>query len=393
MSAGQSAGPAQPSRLASHIVAFGQALRGAGVPVDASRIATALEAAALVNLGDSLQFEVALESVLISREQDRAVFRELFEAWFRSPRSMPLLQEATALPRPQGSRGRRARVLDALAPPRTRQPGAAPPGSDRDAGTSASAVQRLRHADFASLGADEYRRVERLAREIPLPLPQVRSRRSRPAARGERMHWAQALRIARRTGGELMVLPHHRPRPEPLPLLVLLDVSGSMERYARMLLAFLHAATAGRPGRRDVFAIGTVLSDLTPAFRLRDTDAMLAAASAAIPDYAGGTRLGDALAELRLRHARRLLGGRTVVLVVSDGLDTGDPARFTRELGWLRLHSRRLLWLNPLLRFQGYQPLARGAAVLHRHVHGMLAVHDLSRLEQLAAGLAGVMKR
>jgi len=177
---------------------------------------------------------------------------------------------------------------------------------------------------------------------------------------------------------------------------VLVDVSGSMERYARLLLAFLHAATRGghdRVARRDVFAFGTQLTDLTPAFRLADTDAMLAAASAAISDFAGGTRMGESLATLRQQHARRLVGRRTLVLAITDGLDTGAPEDLARELDWLRRRSRRLLWLNPLLRFDGYAPTARGAAVLHRHAHGMLAVHNISKLEELAASLAALMGR
>jgi hypothetical protein len=179
---------------------------------------------------------------------------------------------------------------------------------------------------------------------------------------------------------------------EPLPLLVLVDVSGSMERYARLLLAFLHTATQAHR-RRDVFAFGTNLTDLTPAFRIGDTDAMLAAASTAIEDFAGGTRLGESLATLRLQHARRLVGRRSLVLVISDGLDTGEPEQLERELDWLTHRCRRLLWLNPLLRFEGYAPLARGAAVLHRHAHAMLAVHNLSKLQDLAGSLAELLDR
>jgi uncharacterized protein with von Willebrand factor type A (vWA) domain len=165
-----------------------------------------------------------------------------------------------------------------------------------------------------------------------------------------------------------------------------------MERYARLLLAFLHAATRGNR-RRDVFAFGTHLTDLTPAFRIADTDEMLAAASAAIDDFAGGTRLGESLAVLRQRHARRLVGGRTLVLAITDGLDTGEPPQLESELQWLRRHCRRLLWLNPLLRWDGYSPIARGAAVLDRHADAMLAVHNLSKLDELASALADVLKR
>jgi uncharacterized protein with von Willebrand factor type A (vWA) domain len=126
---------------------------------------------------------------------------------------------------------------------------------------------------------------------------------------------------------------------------------------------------------------------------LADTDAMLAQASVLIEDFAGGTQLGESLTALRQQHARRLVGRRTLVLLITDGLDTGEPEQLAQELGWLRRRSRRLLWLNPLLRFEGYAPLAQGAAVLHKEAHGMVAVHNLSRLDDLAASLAALMKR
>ena len=252
--------------------------------------------------------------------------------------------------------------------------------------------ERLRHADFNALGAAEFALVERLAREIALPLPTVPERRTRAGERGARPHWPRVLRHAARTGGELMRLPRRERHRQPLPLLVLVDVSGSMERYARLLLAFLHAATRDSR-RRDVFAFGTHLTDLKPAFALADSDAMLAAASASIDDFGGGTRLGESLATLRRQHARRLVGRRTLVLLITDGLDTGEPAQLEAELDWLARASRRILWLNPLLRFDGYAPIARGAAVLSAKVDGMLAVHDLARLEQLAGSLADLMKR
>ncbi|RYY85088.1 MAG: VWA domain-containing protein, partial [Comamonadaceae bacterium] len=163
--------------------------------------------------------------------------------------------------------------------------------------------------------------------------------------------------------------------------------------HARMRAgASRDAQAARRAAQRDVFAFGTHLTDLTPAFRLADTDAMLLAAGARIDDFAGGTRLGGSLAELREQHARRLTGRRTLVLVISDGLDTGEPEALEQELQWLGRHSRKLLWLNPLLRFDGYSPLARGAAVLHRHADAMLAVHNLSALGELAASLAALMR-
>ncbi|MGO4389979.1 VWA domain-containing protein [Variovorax sp. M-6] len=393
----QQLGDARRGKLAGNLAGFGRALRRAGVRTDAMRIGLAAEAAMLVGVDSRGDFAAAMEAVMISREEDREVFRELFDAWFRDPELANKLL-AQMLPSAEGKAEpskRRPRVREALAAPRDAvKPAQTEREIDFDAAMTASDRQRVHHADFNALGAAEYRLVERLARDISLPVPTLPSRRLRPAGDGgvhSRMHWPGVLHEAARTGGEMLRLPRLSRRRQPLPLLVLVDVSGSMERYARLLLAFLHAATR-RSGRRDVFAFGTQLTDLTPAFRIADTDAMLAAASAAIDDFAGGTRFGDSLAELRHRHARRLTGRRTLVLVISDGLDTGEPEALERELLWLKRHSRRLLWLNPLLRYEGYAPLARGAAVLHRHADAMLAVHNLNALEQLAASLATLMR-
>ena len=389
-----SLGDARSGKLPDNIAGFGRALRRAGVPADSARMALATQAAQLVGVASKDDLSAALETVMISREQDREVFRELFDAYFRDPEMANKLL-AQLLPSAEGKAEpskRRPRVSEALAAPKALGQDKLPK-PDRevefDAAMTASDLDLLKHADFNGLSGSEYRLVEQLARDIALPVPHVPGRRRRPGAQGARLHWSGVMRRAARNGGELLELPRLRRLEQPLPLLVLVDVSGSMERYARLLLAFLHAATRGH--RRDVFAFGTHLTDLTPAFRLADTDAMLAAASAAIDDFAGGTRLGDSLATLRCQHARRLVGRRTLVLLITDGLDTGEPAALDDELQWLVRHSRKLLWLNPLLRFGDYAPAARGATVLHRHAHGMLAVHNLSKLKDLAAGLAAVM--
>lgn len=391
-------GDARSGKLADNITGFGRALRRAGVRVDSSRIALAEEAALAVGVDAKQDLSAALEAVMISREQDRLVFRELFDAYFRDPEIARKLL-AQLLPSAEGRAEpskRRPRVREALAPQKAYGQEAKPALEDQklefDAAMTASDLQRLKRADFNALSGKEYRLVERLARDVRLPLPQFAARRTYPAAAGARLHWPGVMRRASHTGGELLDLPRLQRREQPLPLLVLVDVSGSMERYARLLLAFLHAATRRHP-RRDVFAFGTQLTDLTPAFRIADTDQMLAVAGAAIEDFAGGTRLGSSLASLRLLHARRLVGRRTLVLIITDGLDTGEPQELLQELAWLRRASRRLLWLNPLLRFDGYAPSARGAAVLHAQAHGMLAVHNLEKLEDLAASLAALLKR
>ena len=391
-------GDARAGKLADNITGFGRALRRAGVKIDSHRIALAHVAAGHVGIAEKEDLSAAFESVMISREQDRMVFRELFDVYFQDPKVANKLL-AQLLPSAEGKAEpskRRPRVREALAPQKKFGQQAKPTSEDQkvdfDAAMTASDIQRLQHADFNALSATEYRLVERLARDIKLPLPQFASRRTRPAVTGARMHWPGVMAQAARTGGELLRLPRLARQQKHLPLLVLVDVSGSMERYARLLLAFLHAATRRHP-QRDVFAFGMGLTDLTQAFKQADTDDMLAHASLAIEDFAGGTQLGASLASLRGQHARRLVGRRTIVLVITDGLDTGEPAVLAQELDWLRRRSRRVLWLNPLLRFDGYAPLAQGAAVLHQHAHGMLAVHNLSKLEELASSLAALMKK
>ncbi len=390
-------GDSRSGKLADNITGFGRALRRAGVRLDSTRMGLAQQAAQIVGLGSRGDLSAAMEAVLISREQDRLVFRELFDAYFRNPDvANKLLSQL--LPSAEGKAEpskRRARVREALSPQKAfsqNLPKAADKEIEFDAAMTASSAERLKHADFNTLSASEYALVERLAREVPLSLPHMPSRRSRPGAHGARMHWPGVMQAAARHGGELLHLPRLARCEEPLPLLVLVDVSGSMERYARLLLSFLHAATQTHK-RRDVFAFGTHLTDLSAAFRMADADAMLATASAQIADFAGGTRLGDSLATLRTQHARRLVGRRSLVLVISDGLDTGEPQDLARELVWLKGRCRRLLWLNPLLRFDGYAPLARGASVLHQQAHAMLAVHNLSRLQDLAASVAAVLRR
>jgi uncharacterized protein with von Willebrand factor type A (vWA) domain len=391
-------GDSRTGKLADNIAGFGRTLRRAGVRVDSARIALAADAALAVGLGAKQDVSAALEAVMVSREQDRIIFRELFDAYFRNPDiAQKLLSQL--LPSAEGKAEpskRRPRVREALSPQNAYGQQSKPKQEDQkvefDAAMTASDLDRLKHADFNSLSGSEYRLVERLARDVRLPLPHFASRRTRPAASGSRIHWPGVMHQAAQTGGEMLRLPRLQRRQQPLPLLVLVDVSGSMERYARLLLAFLHAATRRHP-RRDVFAFGTHLTDLTPAFRLADTDAMLAHASVAIDDFAGGTQLGDSIASLRQHHAKRLVGRRTLVLVITDGLDTGEPSDLALELAWLRRRCRRLLWLNPLLRFDGYAPIARGAEVLNRYSHGMVAVHNVAKLEDLANSLAALMNK
>ena len=388
-------GDARTGKLADNIAAFGRALRRAGVPMDSSRIALAQTAAMLIGLDRKDDLAAALECVMIGQEQDRTVFAQMFEAFFRNPELAHKLL-AQMLPQTQESAKatvpRRARVQEALrAVSQTKN---RPPAKDEevelDAAMSASQAIRLHHADFQSLNASEYRLVEQLARSIPLALPHIKGRRTQTGPNGHRMDWTRAMRDAARQGGELIRLPLLQRRKQPLPLLILIDVSGSMERYARLMMAFLHQSTRQVP--RSVFAFGTELTDLSGPFRMADTDDMLLAVSEKISDFAGGTRLGLSLGQLRAHHQRQLTGRRTVVLLITDGLDTGSTSDLSQELAWLKRHCRKLLWLNPLLRFDGYAPIASGAQVLNRHADGMVAIHNMARLQDLAQAIMRLLK-
>jgi len=388
-------GDARTGKLADNIAAFGRALRRAGVPMDSSRIALAQKAAMETGLDRKDDLAAALECVLIGQEKDRTVFAQMFEAFFRNPELAHKLL-AQMLPQTQESAKatvpRRARVQEALRA--VVQAKNRPPAKDEevelDAAMSASQAIRLHHADFQSLNASEYRLVEQLARSIPLALPHIKGRRTQAGSLGHRLDWTRAMRDAARQGGELIRLPLLQRRKQHLPLLILIDVSGSMERYARLMMAFLHQSTRQVP--RSVFAFGTELTDLSGPFRMADTDDMLLAVSEKISDFAGGTRLGMSLGQLRAHHQRQLTGRRTIVLLITDGLDTGSTSDLSQELAWLKRHCRKLLWLNPLLRFDGYAPIASGAQVLNRHADGIVAIHNMARLQDLAQAIMRLLK-
>lgn len=386
-------GDARSGKLADNLTGFGRLLRRAGVPMDSARIALATTAALTVGLTRRDDLRAALAAVLVSRQQDLVVFEQLFDTFFRDPN---LAQQLLAQMLPQAQEKARppdrlARVQEALQAGRVPTDGPAREDEVQlDAAMSMSERERLRQADFQSLSASEFHLVEQLARQITLPLPWVPGRRSRVGERGVRIDGARTLRLAARHEGEVLRLLRRQRRPQPLPLLALVDVSGSMERYARLMLAFLHQATRRVP--RAVFTFSTQLSDLRAPFRASDPDVMLREVNRHLSGFGSGTRLGPALAQLRERYHHCLVGRRTLTLLISDGLDTGDAKLLAQELGWLKRHCRSLLWLNPLLRFEGYAPLATGAQILRQHADGMLAIHNLSRLEQLAQAMGALMQ-
>lgn len=388
-------GDARAGKLAENLTGFGRMLRRAGLPIDSARIGLAQQVLGMVDVGRKSDVEAALRAVLVSRQEDQHVFADLFEAYFRNPElakqlMAQLLPQAKAEKNPPARSARAQEALQAPKPEHTRAQ-QKEEKIELDAAMSASDRARLRHADFNQLSASEFKLIERLVRETPLALPTIGARRRQFGSHGDQLHWRRLMQFAAKHDGDFLALPMSKRRAVQLPVMILIDVSGSMERYARLMLAFLHQATFHE--QRHVFAFGTQLTDLNAAFAQRDTDVMLAMANEAIADFGGGTQLGAALQTIREEHRNQIVGNRTLVLLITDGLDTGDHDRLARELNWLKRQSRATVWLNPLLRYDGYQPIAGGAQVLDHYVDKMLAIHNLEHLSTLASSLAKLMRQ
>lgn len=389
-------GNALQDKLADNVFGFCRTLRRAGLPVDSRRIALAQQALLLVDIGERHQVCAALEAVLVSRPEDRSVFYELFDAVFRNPEMAKQLM-AQLLPSNKAAdrAKRRPRSQEAL-----RSPAHAPrqfaskqedPSFELDMTMSMSETDRLRKADFEQLSAAEAQKVQQLACRIPLCLPRYKSRRQAGSLHGRQTDWRETMRRTHRSFGEMLRLGYQEPVFRPMPLVILVDISGSMERYARMVLSFLHAAT--HLSKPKVFAFGSRLTNLSQVFRQPDTDLMLLQAADLIPDYAGGTRMAESLKDLRKNHRGAFIGRRSLVLVITDGLDTGEPDYLHEGLRWLQSVSGRLLWLNPLMRYSGYQPLAAGASTLARFCDSKMAVYNLESLEVFAKAIEQLLGR
>jgi uncharacterized protein len=363
------------------VVAFVAALRRAGVVVPVgSTVAFGQALAEVGAVGRSAAYWAGRATLLI-RPEDIPTFDAVFVAfWDRGP---------AAVLRPAQAAAPTAVVLDD-------GDDDTPPEVDADAGDDEREVQTvrysrtevLRHRDFAECTVDELAEAHRLMATMGLGASCRPSRRQRPSsARRGRPDLRRTVRQSLRTGGETVRRSHTRPADRPRRLVLLADVSGSMEPYARSLLRFVHAAATGRR-RVEVFALGTRLTRLTRELSTRDPDAALERVSAAVPDWAGGTRLGEMLAEFNEQWGIRGMARGAVVVVLSDGWDRGDPDQLAEAMQRLARVTHKLIWVNPLKATPGYQPLARGMAAALPHVDRFVEGHSLAALEHLAKEIA-----
>ncbi|RIY03643.1 VWA domain-containing protein [Aureimonas flava] len=377
--------------LADNVAHFARALRRAGMRVGPADTLVAIEAIRAGGIGSREDFFWTLHAVFVSRREDAPVFAEAFRLFWRSrelvERMLALFSSQTPAksPPPEPKAGAR-RVSDALEHGGGRRPDERPT-LEIDARLTVSADEVFRRKDFAQMSASELREARAAVARMAMPDDRVAARRFRARDRGPRFDARRTLRLSLRTGGDLMLPRFREARTVHPPLVVIADISGSMSQYSRLMLHFMHAMSARR--RVRAFLFGTRLTPVTRQLARRDPDEAVAACGALVQDWAGGTRIGAALEEFNRRWSRRVLSGGPVVLLVTDGLERDDMERLSREADRLHRSCRRLIWLNPLLRYDGFSPRARGVRALLPHVDEFRSAHSLDTLSELCAALSG----
>ena len=387
--------PLRGGALLENLVHFTRLLRGAGLPIGPGGTIDAVRAVEAVGLGRRDDLYWALHAVLVTRADQREVFDRAFDLFWRDPwgaeRALAALLPTLEVPgRERPPPPARRRVAESAPPaPRTRPTGPPPPApTEVDLVMTWSEREVLRTRDFEQMSRQEEAAARRLVAAMELRVDPHLTRRWRRDVRGARVDLRASLRASLRSGhGSIPLLKRSRVRRPP-DLVVLCDISGSMERYARMLLHFLHALT-GQRERVHTFVFGTRVTNITRLLRHRDVDDALQRVGRAATDWSGGTRIGASLATFNRLWARRVLGHGAVVLLITDGLDREGARDIAREAARLRRACRRLIWLNPLLRYEGFAPRAAGIRALLPHVDDFLPVHNLASLEQLAEVLGG----
>jgi uncharacterized protein with von Willebrand factor type A (vWA) domain len=378
--------------LAENLQAFGRLLRRAGVPVGPGEVLRAAEALCEIDIADRAQFRGALRAVMVHRREHFEIFDQAFSLFWRDPEAgrqaaaMELFEAGKQKERPPPTS---RRVAEALMADRPRPPPqeAEPPPPLREATLSVTERERLQTMDFEAMGAAEIAEAKREIRKLVLPLDERRTRRFRADPTGPTVDLRATIRASLREGGEILTLARRRPVTRPPPLVTLCDISGSMSRYAQILLHFLHAVTNERQ-RVSSFLFGTRLTNVTRQLRHRDAEVAFELVAHVVPDWSGGTRIGESLALFNRLWARRVLGQGAVVLLITDGLDREGAKGLSEATDRLRRSCRRLIWLNPLLRYAGFQPKSQGIRAMLPHVDEFRPVHNLESLRALVESLS-----
>ncbi len=374
-------------RIADNVIGFARTLRASGFPVGPGAVIDALNALRLIDIGHRADVFSTLQAVFVTRHEHALTFAQAFDLFFRLAEERKNMSDPvrppdqTGKPSPPVSR----RVLEALSQPAVTSGREAQ--QKQEIRPSVSDREVLQKKDFAQMSAAELAEVTQLIVKMKLPQARLRTRRTRPDSRGLLLDLRRTLRDGLRTGGEIVDI-HRRGRiGKSAPIVALLDISGSMTEYTRLFLHFLHAVT-NRRKRVSVFLFGTRLTNVTRALRARDPDEALAACSSVVEDWAGGTRIATSLHDFNKLWGRRVLAQGAVVLLITDGLEREADSRLAFEMDRLHRSCRRLIWLNPLLRYDGFEPRAQGIKMMLPHVDEFRPVHNLSSIEGLIAALS-----
>ena len=381
--------PAPVSFLLHNLIHFTRLLHRLGLDVQAGRTRDVAAALSCVDVGRRSEFYHTLRSLLVHRVDDLALFDEAFRVFWRKPHGDWTTKDLSAMGEKRRSG---APEYESEAPPESEAAGDASGGRprysvERMAVLSYSDRDALYAKDFEQFTDDEVAAAERMLAELDWELGEHRSKRWTPGS-GPALDLRRAVRANMRYGGELIDLPERRRKTRRRPLVLLCDVSGSMERYSRMLLHFVHALSGGgQPGRVEAFVFATRLTRITRQLAARSAAAVVPALPRKIGDFGGGTRIGDALRTFNLEWARRVRGQGPIVLLISDGWDRGEPEVLRAEMARLQRSCHRLIWLNPLLGSPDYLPLTRGMQAALPCIDDFLPVHNLASIEALARHL------
>ncbi|MCE2481705.1 MAG: VWA domain-containing protein [Alphaproteobacteria bacterium] len=382
---------APEGRLADNILHFGRVLRAAGLPVGPGTAIEAIRAVETVGLRDKDDFYWGLHAVFVNRRDQHEVFNQAFHIIWRKPDILArvLGAEMPALAAPAEAEQASRRVSEALGKESPRDDaGPEEREIEIDASFTYSAQEILQKIDFESMSIEELAQAKQVIARMRLPVAEVRTRRYGADPRGPRIDMRRSFRAGLRYGGSLIPLRRRARLARRPPLVVLCDISGSMSNYSRMFLHFLHAITNDRD-RVHTFLFGTRLTNVTRHLRHKDVDVALAKVRDAVEDWSGGTRIGRTLREFNLVWSRRVLGQGALVLLVSDGLDRDAGVGLAAEIERLHKSCRRLIWLNPLLRYREFEAKSSGIKVIIQHIDDFRPVHSLENLSDLGRALAG----
>ncbi len=370
--------------LLHNLVLFGRVLRGLGLAVNPNWTLDLTQALDHIQIGDREDFYYTLRCMLVNRQPDLILFDAAFQSFWRKPSEKMAFSPLTPARR-ETTVQMTGEPPQSLSPPPAR-PSPTEPDIVLQATFTYSDRERLRTKDFAQLTEDELAALKRMMGEFTWRLGQRRTRRWQAGNR-PRIDLRRTLRGAIRSGGEVMAWARRKPKTKPRPLVVLADISGSMEKYTRILMHFLYSLASGRT---EAFVFSARLTRITRQLRGRDVDKALREVSRRVPDWSGGTRIGEALKAFNFDWGRRVLGRGAVTLLISDGWDRGDVHLLGGEMARLARSSHRLIWLNPHLGSPDYEPLTRGMQAALPHVDDFLPVHNLESLEDLALHLGNI---